>query len=736
MSGWNQFRLELARLLKSRWTWLTIVMTMVSPVVGLTLYRPLFSTSSTEYITTMTGIHMANPALAGGLVGAVLFAVFTIWELSRVERSGIGALVEAVCSPMVLAFIRLAAILCVSIVAQGLTMLAWLPYTLDAVGAVFDGPSYIMVYLIFMYGALPLAVLSAATAWQFTQRFNLSVILFAVFAGLSLTVWSQQWQLCWLNPCVWAISDDFSNDRLFRVIAYMRLNWLLGLAGIWLISYLCVRRYGKGAAGSILCNVRRIHRPVLAALLLGFAGLVYVKQPFLDHSNLNIDFDYLFNVDYLENVTCSGKYADVYPNPKTGEISGRAVYQIQNTANEEVEVRFHINPGYKVESVRANGTPADWKLGEREELNERELCINLPSEPEIELEIEYGGYPREWNTQAAAQGEPEISYQYMKLENTVLAPTPYDIWYAGDTLPAIMDITLPGPMTPIIFGNGTTEFLKENPDGTKTWRMADEGYNMILYVGDYICEEINAAGLKVHFYYGRKHQPVMEEAGAVESIRQVMEFCTEHYGPLQFYENNTFNLIQSRVSGGGYAGDGASLADELDFTAQNLGNDGKGGNAGEVVIHELVHQWWGLGNMFDPSDVDSEWSSEGLTTYTTYRIVKEFYGEELAEKNYVDRWRAEVEDYYKNFYVRHPEYLSVLPEEYQADISNSLRSVRQYSEMALKILKTEELVGGEEAMDEILHNLFTRELDPSYPYLTYQEFLDACGLTEEELSID
>ena len=116
--------------------------------------------------------------------------------------------------------------------------------------------------------------------------------------------------------------------------------------------------------------------------------------------------------------------------------------------------------------------------------------------------------------------------------------------------------------------------------------------------------------------------------------------------------------------------------------------------------------------------------------------MKEFYGEELAEKNYVDRWRAEVEDYYKNFYVRHPEYLSVLPEEYQADISNSLRSVRQYSEMALKILKTEELVGGEEAMDEILHNLFTRELDPSYPYLTYQEFLDACGLTEEELSID
>ena len=44
-------------------------------------------------------------------------------------------------------------------------------------------------------------------------------------------------------------------------------------------------------------------------------------------------------------------------------------------------------------------------------------------------------------------------------------------------------------------------------------------------------------------------------------------------------------------------------------------------------------------------------------------------------------------------------------------------------------------MGGEAAMDEILRGLFTRELDPAYPYLTYQEFLVACGLTEEELNL-
>ena len=45
-------------------------------------------------------------------------------------------------------------------------------------------------------------------------------------------------------------------------------------------------------------------------------------------------------------------------------------------------------------------------------------------------------------------------------------------------------------------------------------------------------------------------------------------------------------------------------------------------------------------------------------------------------------------------------------------------------------------MGGEAAMDQILNRLFNRELDPVYPYLTYQDFLHACGLTEEDLNLD
>ena len=61
--------------------------------------------------------------------------------------------------------------------------------------------------------------------------------------------------------------------------------------------------------------------------------------------------------------------------------------------------------------------------------------------------------------------------------------------------------------------------------------------------------------------------------------------------------------------------------------------------------------------------------------------------------------------------------------------------MRQYNEMPLKIYKAEQLVGAEEAMDQILHNLFNRELDPMYPYLTLDRVLSACALTEEDLNL-
>ena len=722
------FPLELGRLLRSRLTWLIVLLTALSPAAGLTLYKPADA-------STMLSMYLANPALAGGVIGGILFGLLTIYELDRTSRSRVEVLTDAVVSPLAMALVRLLSLVTAAALTAGLTMLAWLPVSGKLIGSVFDWTDYWLAYLLLMGLALPLAILAAASAYQVTRRADLSLVWFAAFAGLSLTVWADDWQLCWLNPCVWALSDDFTNFRLFRTVAYVRLTWLGILTGVWTVSYLCIRRYGKGLLGSLARNVRRVYRPVIALTLLACSGAAYAAQPFFDNSNPALNAMKLYELDYAEGVTFLDRTVQVFPNTDAGTIEGQAVYRFRNTSGQGWTACFGVNPGYDLKaSVDGEAVPAV-RTG-YEESNMALWEIVLPADGEVELVLEYGGFPRDWNLSSTHQGEPEISREYICLENQNLAPYLLNVLPGDEGYPTAVEITLPGSMLAIPFGSSDAEVIAEDADGTKTWRYTHNRSGGILYAGDYIREDIEAGGITVEFYYGRKHQAVMEAAGAADAVKAVVDYCTEHYGTLSFGTGATLKLIQSRVAGGGYAGEGASLLNEEDFTTANLGDTSKGAVPGETFIHELVHQWWGLGNMFDVADETSPWSSEGLTVYTTYRIVKELYGADYAREYYVDQWQRDVDDYFLNFYVRHPEYLAMLPEKERLSIAGSLSGVRHYSEMPLKILKAEQLVGGEAAMDQILHDLFNREIDPMYPYLTYQDFLDACSLTEEELNLD
>ncbi len=729
MNTLKSFALELGRLLQSRLTWLVLLLTVISPAAGLTLYKPAFA-------ETMLSMYLANPALAGGAVSGILFGLLTIYELDRSSRSRADVLINAIVSPMRSGMVRMLALNAAAIIGLFLTMLIWLPITYAQAGTVLDMTNYCLAYMIFMGLALPCSILAAAACYQFTNRADLSVVLFAAFAGLSLTVWSDNWQLCWLNPCVWALSDDFTNFRIFRSAAYMRLMWLAALSGVWVLSWCCIRRYGKGILGSLLRSTRRIYRPVIALLLIACSGAAYAAQPIIDNSNPDETASAFLELPYLEGVVCTGRTAKVYPDTAKGTVTGTASYRFLNSSGQTQTVSFGINPGYTVSSVQVNGEDMPFSIGDYQEFNEALLEAEIPADENVELIVEYGGFPQESRNMSETQGSAEISDEYICLQNAELAPRIMNVMPDEGMYPAEIEITLPKGMTVIPFCASEASIVSEYENGTVTWRYEDNGAGGILYAGDYICEEIDAGGITIEFYYGRKHRSVMESAGAIDAVRAVVDYCTEHYGPLSFGMGDKLKLIQSRVTGGGYAGDGASLLDEADFTAANLGDPGKGAGSGEVMIHELVHQWWGLANMFDSSNETDPWSAEGLTVYTTYRIVKELYGEEYAKQYYIDQWQQETDDYYLNFYVRNPEYLEKLPEEKRLEVLGSLTHVRRYCEMPLKILKAEQLVGGEEAMDMILHELFNRELDPYYPYLTYQNFLDACELREEDLNLD
>ena len=91
----------------------------------------------------------------------------------------------------------------------------------------------------------------------------------------------------------------------------------------------------------------------------------------------------------------------------------------------------------------------------------------------------------------------------------------------------------------------------------------------------------------------------------------------------------------------------------------------------------------------------------------------------------------------RSFYNRHPEYLELLPKLYQSQIQDSDRTTNWYCRMPLMILKAEELVGGEDKMDEILHQMYMARENYNYENdFRYADFLRYCGLTEEDLYLE
>ena len=499
MKTFRLFSLEWKRLLQERLTWLILLLSILSPLAGLTLYKPAFA-------STMLSSYLANPAIAGGVVSGILFGLLTVYELDRFNRNRVEVLLDAAVSPRGIALIRLFALLFTALLTVILTMLFWLPITFVKTGSVLDITNYVLAYLILLGLALPAAILAAAAFYQFTKRLDLSLVLFAAFAGLSLTIWADDWQLCWLNPCVWALSDDFSNLRIFRSVAYMRLTWLAALAGIWFLSWLCIRQHGKGILGSLLLSGRRLYRPLIAVILLTCSGVAYATQPIVDHSNPDLNAMTFYEIPYLEGVICSGRTAQVYPDTAAGTVTGMAIYRFQNSSGQAQKVAFGVNPGYSVFSVKANGADTPFSIGDYQEYNEAMLEVTIPAAEEVELIVEYGGFPQENHSTSTQQGYVEISAEYICLQNADLAPRLLNVMPDEGMYPARIEITLPSHMVVIPFCASEAAIVAEHDDGTSTWCYEDIGTggtvsytHLDVYKRQTMC---HCSGRKGCFFYG------------------------------------------------------------------------------------------------------------------------------------------------------------------------------------------------------------------------------------------
>lgn len=284
MNALRQFRLELHRLIHSPIALLVMLLTALSPLIGFTLYRPVSSSTA-----TMLSGGIADPALAGGLLGAILFGLLTIWELDRVNRSGFTALMEAAVSPLTSAMVRLCALISASLLTQIATLILWLPYTRHVVGAVFDLKSYLGMYGVFMYGAIPLAILFAAAAHQFTQRLDLSLgsvcglrrVEPYGMAGAMAAMLAEPLRLGGLGRLYQYPSAAIGGVRApdLGTGAHGLVGLVLSLrAALW-----------QGMYGIAFAQQPKVLSPHFIPALVAISCLAYIHQPFLDHSKAEID---------------------------------------------------------------------------------------------------------------------------------------------------------------------------------------------------------------------------------------------------------------------------------------------------------------------------------------------------------------------------------------------------------------------------------------------------------------
>ncbi len=727
MKLFSIYLVELRRLILSKFVWFTTALSFCSLLYGYVI------TSKGYEDSTMTNQYIAQPILTGAAIGAVLWAILALLESDRIYRAKTDTLIDTMISPVVMALSRVLVLMTLSLLVALLCMIFFLPYTMIKIDYLFNPLLYFSSYLMLIPPIWWCSILLASAFYHITHQIELAGLLYVgcVYFSYSRYV-SRSYFARWINPIIIGYSDGFSNALILRITFYARVFWLLLAGGLWLLSTLCIRRYQKGLTGSFLRSLRKVYIPVISAMLLCMGVLLWVFQPYVNHA----PYEWIDDDTCFENKTAASVSHITYNlTAKTsGIVNGIAEYTIDKSNN--LKDNIWLDPGYRILSVTCDGKDIPFHTLKKDINEFRKTTLTIPKGAAMKLVIKYRGMPQMLRCFIPYSWDNTSSLDYVSLSNGATIPT-----YTSFEHPDKYDLklTLPRKLVPIINHQLLTDYA-QNSNGTRTWKKSDmTGYTVWLTACDYENVEFQGAGATINLIYSKKYDQNIKKYDIPQSISDVMDYCTAHLGPLSFINSGKLMMVQRSASfgGGGGAGEGWVEWTEDLFTQNNLSDKMKGANAAEVFAHEIIHEWWGgLGVYCGDNGL---WSDEGLDVYTTYRLMKEKYGSLYAKQNYVDKWKTAVEEQNRGYYNRHPEMLTKLPEKYQAELKSHSQEINLYCRMPLMILKAEQLVGGEASMDKILRSIQEKYAQDPEKYtnpFSYQEFLSACGLKEEDLNLE
>ena len=755
MNFFSYLRVEIRRIFLSRNTRLVMALTLLTPLVGLGLYKP-----ATQLAVTRSGEWIGNPTLAGAIGGVILFTLLTLFELDKVHKSHVDRLTDSMVSPVTMYLTKMISLLAVATVTGCVASVLYLPYTVYKVGYLFDWSTYWGCWLIVFLPALWISCLMSAVFYQMVRRMDLSLVLvIAVAIPCFTTAMHYDFILRWINPDMHFISDMFGNSQALRMAAWNRAFWLTVLAGLYILSLLCVRRYGKGVRGSFAINSKYFYKPFIGAVLVFFAVHMYIIQPFVSRAVPGYDRTLYYNttMQYSSPIslayTLLSAYTLVEPDTKNGTINASSTWTFVNRdiapkmpvreEDDPFEMYMQINSGLTIYSITANGVPLEFIDPQEDFMGVKFVIFEMPyslrqidasnlygegaTREGIELVVEYGGYPTIWrHDEMSGFFGPVVSPQYLQFATYVgrtnaeriseVLPVFWPGWaIGGGAMSAVFDIVLPANLTLINHYHGTVLkpwVYSENEDGTRTWRFTDVTSTFReVYAADYLFERIEFSdGRGIDFYYARKNQTAIEKYNAFRTVEDIYEYCLTTIS--QKAPEIDLVFIQTQSPG------------EIEFSEDTLAGQWGSASGQGSMAYQIIQQWWTgmrfvpeknrsgeqvaediMGQMQGISPYLREWNMSGIIEYIAYRFAKENFGEEVANAAYVDVWKKHTSDYYKNFYTRNPEYKGLLSSRYNNMLAQREREALDYYIMPLKLYKAEQIIG-EERMTEIIKQLY------------------------------
>ena len=740
MRCFSYLRVEWLRLLRSPVTWLTLLAASLTPLIGYGIWQPAGT-------VTTAAVVLANPLLAGALGGSFLFSALTVYELNRVKKYHMEAITDSIVPPLTAAAVKAICLLLAAILWAAAVAALYLPYTIYSLGSSFQPGEYLRFSAIFLLPMPVMAILMTAAFWQLFRRADLSFIAFTAVMLIGLGPWNTDtYLLYWIDLSSLGFSGDLGNTAIYRMAAYSRAIWLLWFGGLWLFSILCIRVHGKKLPGSLIRNVRKIWLPITAAVMVAGGAFLFAGQPYMDHeSPLEPDESgavstgggftvYIGEEEEAASLLLQQTWLDLRFDTAAGAVEGQVRYRLDNSAGTAGEYLLQASTGCEIRQITVNGEPVSFTdLDNDYYILMKDIAVELPEDDILDVVIDYRCSPQIPAHAGSLILYYEISPEYICLGGLHAAPS-FREARETETCSYTGQVTLPTGMELVSSGQ-TPRIAQDNGDGTTLWNISGPGSRTVIFAGDYRRIRIPGTEFPVYFCYSRNHQEAFEEMNIEELLHQVVTYCTEHYGSLPYTEDYPLNIVMTsaHLMGGG-ASDNLSYMGESFFTAENLTDPAKGGSAAEVIAHEIIHQWWGVQRMAIDME-NSDWSAEALTCYATYHMMKELKGEDYARQNYIEVWQEKYQNMLDNFYLRHPEYQDVLSADQRAALDALIFDASTYAKAPLQILKAEQLAGGEEQMDQILRELFQNGGTELPPYVTWQDFLDACGLTEEQLTL-